>query len=210
VKIARRADAEVHAFEYGPFVAERWALGFRRMAASPIVDPLLAAVLLVATEVELWAQPVRHPGPWPRMIAVVVGAVTCVPLAWRRRAPLAVVVCVLVSVAVPYNRVLFRIEQHGQGPVTPFLATILAVFSFGAYGKPLKATSAAVLVSVTAVGAIIHLTGSNRDPGFWVALVIFWGPGRLFRERIRRAAELEDHTVQLQRPGDADARRGGR
>ncbi len=206
MKIARPADADMDEFEYGSVVVAKWALGFRRMAASPIVDPLLAAVLLVATEVELWGQPVRHPGPLARMIALMAGAVTCVPLAWRRRAPLAVVVCVLASVAVPYDRVLFRIEQHGQGPVTPFLATILAVFSFGAYGKPIKATSAVVLVSVAAAGVVFHLAGNNPDPGFWVALTIFWGLGRLFRERIRRVAELEDHTVQLQRNRDADAR----
>ena len=90
-----------------------------------------------------------------------------------------------------------------------FLAVLLAVFSFGAYARQHRqiVTGVAIL-SAGFAAEVVHdrLTDAATDFGFWVAVAIFWGLGRLFGQRLLRVAQLEQHAEQLEHDQEANAR----
>ena len=102
----------------------------RRLSASPRLDAGIGVAVTVATWIELWAL-ASHSGA-VQLAGLMVSAVLIgIPLAWRRRAPLAVLTVILV--ASVGSGLLAGELANGQGPVAAFLAALLAVFSFGAY-----------------------------------------------------------------------------
>ena len=147
----------------------------RRGFASPRLDAAVAVALSAATVVEEWGQHYRHAGIGPRAGLAVLAILIGVPLAWRRRAPLAVLAVVVAGVVG--SGVLataeFGSQAMGQGPLAPFLAVLLAVFSFGAYteGRQILVGGA---VLATAAGATVLAAGrgTGADWGFWVAAAI--------------------------------------
>jgi signal transduction histidine kinase len=172
----------------------------RRWSASPRLDAAVGVALTAATVAAEWGPYYRHAGAGPRAGLAVLAVLIGVPLAWRRRAPLAVLTVVLAGVAG--SGVLataeFGSQAGGQGPVAPFLAVLLAVFSFGAYteGRQILIGGA---VLAAAMGATVLAAGGGTgvDWGFWVAAGIFWIMGLLFRQRLLRVAELEAQAEHL-------------
>ncbi len=170
----------------------------RRLAASPWLDAVIGVAVAVATWSELWGQASRRDAGSVAVITILAAAVG-VPLAWRRRAPLAVLAVVLAGSGTP-ALVSSAGLAAGQGPAAAFLAVLLAVFSFGAYARGRRVAAGAVLMAVLFAAVTIggSVSGRGTDDGFWVAVGIFWVMGLLFRQRLLRVAELQARAERLQ------------
>jgi signal transduction histidine kinase len=185
----------------GGYSAGMTASRLRRLSASPWLDAAVGVAATAVTWTEEWST-ARHGGIGLLAALMILAVLIGMPLAWRRRAPLAVLTVVLAASLV--SGLLVDADRgwlaNGQGPAAAFLAVLLAVFSFGAYahGRPVMAggaVMAAVLGTTVAGGSV---TGRGTDYGFWVAVGIFWVMGLLFRQRLLRVAELQVHADRLQ------------
>ncbi|MBV9096300.1 MAG: sensor histidine kinase [Streptosporangiaceae bacterium] len=169
----------------------------RRLSASPWLDVAIGVAATVATWIELLAQP-RPPRAGSLAGLMILAVLIGMPLARRRRAPLTVLTVVLAATVA--SGVLAGQLASGQGPVTPFLAVLLAVFSFGAYSSGRRVLAGGVILAAC-LGAVAvdgWVSGRGTDYGFWVAAGIFWVLGLLFRQRLLRVAELQAHADRLQ------------
>jgi signal transduction histidine kinase len=183
-----------------------WGQHLRLIAAHREVDVVGAGLLCVAGEIELWYSLDHSATPAQRVVLTVVVALATLSLAWRRQAPVAVLAAVFGSVALG---VAFATSDQGQGPLSLFLAVLLAVFSFGAYARQRRqiVTGATVLSTLFAVD-VVHsrLEDAETDIGGWVAVALFWWLGRLFGGRLLRVAQLEQRAEQLEQDREVNAR----
>jgi signal transduction histidine kinase len=174
----------------------------RRLAASPVLDFAVGVAATVGTWLEEWAQ-FRHAGAGTMAALAVLAVFIGMPLAWRRRAPVAVLTAVLGGILA--SGWLLAAERAappaGQGPLTPFLALLLAGFSFGAYTGQRRRILAGCAVMAAGLGIRViqgAVSGQGTDWGTWVAVGLFWVMGLLFRQRLLRVAELQAHADRLQ------------
>src|SRR5439155_11430507 len=131
-------------------------------------DWVLALALAAVAEFELWAHApaglVVTGGRAP--LAVLFGFAT-VPLAWRRRAPLAVLFVVTGALVV----VAFLIRHPGGVPLGVFLALIVAFYSVSALCEERRAlrVGAGALATIAAVdltrGGVFEAHGAR--PAAW-------------------------------------------
>jgi len=162
----------------------------RRALIPPRLDIAIAAVLLLAAELEAAFEAVSI----PRWVDGLVVLGFTVPLAWRRRAPLAVVLISAVTVVV-YGQV----EKSGSHQ-TLVLCLALANFTAGYELPTRRALLAPVIVLVAALFATVVLGQSGGDLVF--VAVLYVGPwifGQLLRSRGHRVDELTAHADQLER-----------
>ena len=158
----------------------------------PGFDILLALGLTALVQLEIWGSDVTV----PKLIAVPVGLLMTLPLAWRRRAPLAVVAVVMAALAAQTI-----LDSSEQPPQTPFLALVVAVYSVAAYTERPRA------VVGGAISLAVILLSEPDD--FIVAGPLYtgvWLAGRLFRDRQRLAATLQSRTEALEREQKETAR----
>lgn len=128
---------------------------------------------------------------------------TVVPLGWRRRWPLAVVVGV-ASVIVGW--------AVAVGPVisfSSFLALIIAVYAVAAHGPTSHALIGAALATLGVV--VVALTDEQASaPLDWVFPLFYFGGawllGRGTRRRVRHQRTLLDLNLRLERERDNEAR----
>ena len=142
-----------------------------------------------------------------RVLLTVVIALATLPLAWRRRAPVAVLAVVIGAVGV--GVAASSSSDQGQGPFSVFLAVLVAVFSFGAYARQrLQIVIGVAFLSAGFAAEVLHdrFTDARTDFGFWMAVAVFWGLGRLFGERLFRLVGLEQRAEQLEQDREANAR----
>jgi signal transduction histidine kinase len=164
----------------------------RPLWRSPALDALLALALAVLVQLEIWGSDVTV----PKALAVPVGLLMTLPLAWRRRAPLAVVAVVMGALAAQSHH-----DSSEQPPQTPFLALVVAVYSVAAYSERTNA-----LIGGAFSLAVILL---SEPDDFIVAGPLYtgvWLAGRLYRDRQRLAAALESRAVALEREQEETAR----
>jgi signal transduction histidine kinase len=138
-------------------------------------------------------------------VGIVLSALASLPLAVRRRAPLAVfAVTALASAA------LFGLEE----PAGPPLGPTLALYWLAAAGEETRARSRLTLAVVVAL-TVVHLTASGlgRDsiPDVEIALaVLVWGGAWLAGDRTRlrreRMAELEERAARAEREAERERR----
>ena len=181
-----------------------WGQHLRLIAARREVDVLGAGLLFIAGEIELWLA--RDPlQTLSRVLSAVAVALVTLPLAWRRQAPVAVLVVVIGSVGLGV-----AVGDSGQsGGLSLFLGVLVAVFSFGAYARQHRqiVTGVAVMSAAFVAEVVLRrLDDTGTDFGFWVAVAIFWWLGRLFGQRLLRVAQLERHAEQLEQDREANAR----
>ena len=156
------------------------------------LDALLALALAALVLLEIWGTDVTVPAT----LAVPIGLLMTLPLAWRRRAPLGVVVVVMGAMTVQT-----LLDSSEQPPQTPFLALVIVVYSLAAYSD----RSTAVIGGVISLAAILL----SEPEDFIVAVPLYtgvWLAGRLFRDRQRLAAALEARTRALEREQEETAR----
>jgi signal transduction histidine kinase len=171
-------------------VGESWVGS--RWTRPPALDALLALGLAALVQLEIWGSDVTV----PKALAVPVGLLMTLPLASRRRVPLAVVAVVMGALAV--QSVL---DSSEQPPQTPFLALVAAVYSVAAYSDRTPALIGG------GISLVVILLSEPDD--FIVAGPLYtgvWLAGRLYRDRQRLAAALQSRTVALELEQEETAR----
>jgi signal transduction histidine kinase len=154
------------------------------------IDPVLAAVFLIACEVEtlidLHSDTSDH---WPLAANVLLVAGLAVPIAWRRRAPLACASIVMICVFV-----LTVSQNDVKNVTTPQLVLFIAPYSVAAYSSQSRATlGLAICVLAIAAG---NLLGSGTSEASSLVFSLgastgaSWVSGRILRARRALAAEL--------------------
>ena len=203
-----QADAVAGAAQYG--AGMRWLAPTSRAVRArlvtlrpPLVDVLLAAGVLVVAQVETWMTTRFQPKPPLALLAVLA----TMPLAWRRRAPFAVLLVTGVAAS------MLGIGWPELNAVYIFIAVVVAVFSAGAYAEPRRAAVGCVLVLLWFwTGALVDNAqhpGQRGPSDFVFVTVVFggaWLLGRALRGRGQRAAELEQRAARLEADQQAQAR----
>jgi len=191
-----------------------WIESRARLADAALAIVLLGSALVLSkVSIDVIA---RDPfEPMPSMWAAVAGvSAMTIPLAFRRRAPLVVL---LVSTAgfVELGFVL----GHARVTTVTLIAYCLAVYSAAAQGRPGRRNWACAigLVAVTAIAvrdvsvdvpSDLPLLFGLSEVGVTVALVAaIWALGSALGSGRRRAQQLQQRTFELEREREANARR---
>lgn len=167
------------------------------------VDWLPVAALLLLSQID---PNVAESGVDSDVSPLLAGAftvATVLPLAWRRRHPLAVIGVIAGSV---------MLWGLAVGPVvtfTSFLAVILAMYAVAAYGN---LATAMVGAAVTALAVTVQAL-TDRQPGVandWIYPLFYFGGawllGRAARRRDERNRTLRELSLQLERERDQRVR----
>ena len=170
----------------------------RGLRSPPIVDAVIAGVLLVVGQAEVLLLADR-----PRASAAAGFAVMALVLAWRRRFPVATAVTVAaVELAVAQSRV--PIDSH----VFVLPVFMLALYSLGHYAALRRALVAAGVVLTLVTASVFAADGPGAENlGFAMVMVAApWLAGRLVRRgtdkavlAALRAQELERTSVERER-----------
>lgn len=166
---------------------------WRRRPADGWLDVALAALLLLACEAEVVVDTIGDHGHdhWPLAANILVAAGLTVPLAWRRRAPLASLVAVMSCVP------LIIVGLADVKTVNfPQLVLFIAPYSVAAYSQRRRA-----LLGLGYTGLVL-VANNLLEPAAtssWVfsaaACVVPWSIGRILRAR-RDTAEQLKHTAE--------------
>jgi signal transduction histidine kinase len=172
-------------------------------------DGALALGLAVLFQVEVWTIDPSHPpgdvgtdafSSAERAVAAAVGLVFTLSLAWRRRAPLAVLALAIVtSVVANFVAVL-------DAATTAAIALVVAVYSVGAHTGRLRASIGGLGVAAL-IAANVAEQFSLEDVLF-IAMILggAWLAGRAMRYQRDRERTLERLTVDLEREREEKAR----
>ena len=179
---------------------------FSSLRSSPRADVLLAAGIAVLAQAETWSTPDYEPKPLFAAAALAM----CVPLAWRRRAPIGV----LVAVFVP----LVAIAIAGERLDSAYIMLVLLV-AFATVGITCErrragaglALGLALLLLLLAIERTAATGGDDAPPlgdFFFLAgiLGIVWALAVGLRERSLRAGELEQRADRLEHEREERAR----
>jgi signal transduction histidine kinase len=134
----------------------------------------------------------------PKSVYVPAALLMTVPLAWRRRAPLFVVLVVMAALAAQ-SLMLAPSEPYPDSELVPLL---LAVYSVAAHGK---GRTPLVGAAVSGVAGLIWVGVDD----FFLPLVAFggaWLAGRLVQKRQLYAEAMEERARVLEREREANAR----
>ncbi len=124
-----------------------------------------------------------------------------VPLAWRRRRPLAVLLAVLAAV-VPYH----ALDNHHGAPVA---ATLVVLYTVAATGTPRRT----LLIGAVVIGTTLTVNALTNPDGFtelvritgWVLAVLFLGLDvRYYRQYV---AAIVERAERAERTREEEARR---
>jgi len=157
-----------------------------------VADALLALGLALLVQLEIWFTNVTV----PKGVAVPVGLLMTLPLAWRRRAPLAVTVVVMASWTAQS-----LLDDSPQPPQIALLALLLALFSVSAHAESRRALAGGG-VSLAA----LLISAPSDAPVLGPLFVGVWLAGRTLHERQRLAAALQDRASALAREQEETAR----
>jgi signal transduction histidine kinase len=154
-----------------------------RRWGSARTDALVAVALFAAAEVELVLA-----GLGPR--SALAAAVATLPLAFRRRAPVLIVLIVVVAFVLGGDWV----EETNVG----FVVFLLASYSVGAYASRTRAVVGAGVLGAVTAGAVL-LDGDGGDFPFVLFMVgMPWLAGRAVRRYRERAERLEELAERLE------------
>jgi signal transduction histidine kinase len=171
-----------------------------------VVDGLLAAFLAVIDVVAMMNNP-ETPGPGtqgPSLFGAGLLLLENLPLAWRRKRPLVVLVLVIVA---------FFVYQGAGFPGAPQLALLISLYGVGAYcprrTARLTAAIAIPLLTVFIILGVIFsegVTAVQVIPSLVVLITVFMA-GEAVRARQAHARTLEERAALLERERDDKARR---
>ena len=155
------------------------------------LDPALAAVALIAYEIEIVTSKHRS---GPLVLGVLAAAALTVPLVWRRRAPLAYA-CLTMGLAVLITATLTDLTALG----IPQFLLIIAAYTVGAY-EPQTRALVGLAVSLAAVWALDAMTRhtSVSELAFHTGtLAASWAFGRALRAHRLLREELGRKTERI-------------
>jgi len=167
-------------------------------------DGALAFVLAAASLVEIFAtkDPAAHWGGRGVLQVVLALAVT-LPLLFRVRFPIAVMLVELAGVVV------LNSLASAHPSFEPFAAVVISVYSLGAHTSGRRARLGVALLLGLAGAAVVaaaaggHSVSGLLSPGFW--LLAAWVVGRIIQGRRQRTLELEALTGELEAQRDLQA-----
>jgi signal transduction histidine kinase len=141
------------------------------------LDPALAAVALVALEIEILTSKHRS---GPIVLNVLAAAAITVPLVWRRRAPLAYA-CLTMGLAVLITATLTDLTALG----IPQFVLVIAAYTVAAHESQARAVIglAVCLAAVWALGAMTRHTSLGQHAFITGTFALSWAVGRAVRAR---------------------------
>ena len=170
------------------------------MERQQLIDLGIPLVLAAASSIEV-ATSSDIDASWPVQALFVLG--TSVPLLWRRRAPITVLVLVLASIAIPDAT-----DGIANNASAPFAGLLVAAYAAGAYTSPREGWIAGGVI-----GALVALMAvSNGEDVIGDAVFIggilyaVWGAAMIVRSRHELAAALAARTVELEHEREENAR----
>ena len=196
-------DAPPRSGVYGATVDALASVLPRRVLSKPSSDVLLAVLVAVLSELDVWAPPSFVGRQAHRPALSIVFLAGSLALVWRRRAPLAVLAFVYTS-----GSLLYLIVGAPEALGT-FLPPLVALYSVGRYSEARSLVLAGPLVLI---GTALH---DLKDPQFrlsgpaiffWALLAAAWPLGRAFRQREQAVEVLSQQADELRRGQEAEAR----
>lgn len=178
-------------------VASSWWVRAKRSQGTDIP---LAAVLAVLGQIEVWALVDGH--RW--LLAAPLYLVFTGAIAFRRRYPLAVAVCVSVAA----NLAIISGIRRNDMFVTA-VALLIACYSVAAYSEPAEARVGLAIALLTSWIAIPLSPGSKGIDNYaYIALIVggTWILGRMLRRRILQAVALERRALEAEHAREDAAR----
>jgi signal transduction histidine kinase len=167
-------------------------------------DWAIVVLLAGSAQYEIWVDSLAEEGvPDPRWGHAVLVLLIVVPLAWRRRAPLAVL-CAVAGAAVLEQAFLDSFPSF-----QPFVALLIAVYSVAAHSDRRRAVIGAVVtLAILVPGELVQaLSGDGSfDVGVFVAFAGAWLFGRALRRWRLEAGELGRRAERLEREREQQAR----
>jgi signal transduction histidine kinase len=163
-------------------------------------DWAMTAALMVGIGFEVQHPPAGFEARGGQAILTAAAVLLVLPLAWRRRAPLAVLGVMLGWFAF----ILFALVTKNAGsPLTAVIALGVAFYTVGAHaaGRRSLIGFAAGLAGLIAIdagsGGAFQQSGGAR-PGVWLLMTIAWLAGRELRRRRIEMLTLRARAVELE------------
>jgi signal transduction histidine kinase len=157
------------------------------MKLPPRLDIVLALALAAAGELEVWLADVSG----PRWVAAPAAVLCALPLAWRRVAPLPVLVASTGVIAAE-----FLLGVDPNGPSVPLLIIVLAGYTLGERGTTRQALLGASF-ALASTWVVVLSQNSIDVTDFWFTAVVTLAPivlGRLLGAS-RRETALATHRA---------------
>jgi signal transduction histidine kinase len=162
---------------------------------------IIVSLLLGSALYEIWVIP---GGTWPGspLLNSALAAVIILPVLFRRRFPLGVLLLVLVGSGVQY--------VYGGDAFQPWFAFVLAFYAVAAYSGRRRAVLGGIIGALPVVAvSVAKLLGGDAfgevvPPWFFVAGV--WAFGRWMRSRGFQTRQLEDRAARLEVEREEKAR----
>jgi len=183
-----------------PLRAGRQATGW--FAGVGALDVLLAAAATALSQIDVWAAG-AVPGPKPLMSLVML--VATVPLAWRRRAPLAVLA--LAMAAMTIQAVVSGHAAEDPGGWAPFLVPLYSIAAYAPLRRALVGGALATAAGI--VHGLYDLSSATQadvwaNAFFWLISVAAWLAG-LTVHRHRDATRLAVAVARAEAEREAEA-----
>ncbi|MBW3665903.1 MAG: sensor histidine kinase [Actinobacteria bacterium] len=169
-------------------------------------DWLIAAGVAAVAQIEVWATQTGSPKAAYALAALAM----TVPLAWRRPAPIAVLVLVFVP--------LFAMKLAGD-PIESAYVTAVLVVAFSAVGAfcPRRQALGGLALGIVLLGALLVVENAVVTEGveppvagdfvfLGAIMAVVWALGVGLRERSLRADELEERADRLEEEREERAR----
>ncbi len=180
------------------------AAGRRLPRLSPtLVDVSIVLGLAAIVVEESWPRvPADAQDSTSTLLPLLIGFATVIPLLWRRRAPVPVVIAVTATAFA--TAVLFRTESSAT-----FFAFLLAVFSAGAHSRSLEASLAGLGAIVFFLVVMAWTEGEIQPWSILMGAMMTgtWIAGETLRRRAVLTADLQARAAQLERERDEEAQR---
>jgi signal transduction histidine kinase len=168
-----------------------------RRAIIDVGLPLLLAAVAV-TEVVTSSD---FQAPWP--VAAMFALGTTLPLIWRRRAPLVVLVTAMACLAIPDTT-----HEVGNNASAPFAGLLVAAYASGAYTSRRDGRIAAAIIGASVVLMALSIGEDVVGDALFIGGILFavWGTATMVRSRQELAAALAARTVELEHEREDKAR----
>jgi signal transduction histidine kinase len=162
------------------------------MKLPPRVDVALALALAALGELEIWLAGVAG----PRWVAAPAAILCALPLAWRRVAPLPVLVACTGVIAAD-----FLLGVDANGPSVPLLVIVLAGYTLGERGTARQALLGAAFALASTWVVVLSDTPIDGTDLFFTAAVTLVpvGLGRLLGASRREAATANRRAERAER-----------
>jgi signal transduction histidine kinase len=173
----------------------------RFWAGLPRADVALALVLLVLKLAFVFTGTLMSGGA--TLLNVATACALTLPLAWRRRSPLAAASVVAAAIVVD------DLASGWDGSVISFDCAIIAAYSAGAHARQRHAVAA---LAVLVVANLVDAVGApgNRVGDLALGVVVFslvpWLVGQALRRERQRTATMQELARQLEAEREARAR----